>query len=110
MSQELNNLFSKIPESAPEEEFLTLISGRNFKLERIVSKGHKTPEGQWYDQAHHEWVTLLRGTAGLKIEHRDEIIVLKPGDCINIPAHQRHRVEWTEQDSETIWLAVHYDK
>jgi cupin 2 domain-containing protein len=26
----------------------------------------------------------------------------------NIPAHQRHRGEWTTPGEPTIWLAVHY--
>ena len=37
-----------------------------------------------------------------------KVIVLNPGDYINIPSHTRHRVEWTEPDTETVWLAVHY--
>jgi len=34
--------------------------------------------------------------------------VLKPGDHVSIPAHCRHRVEWTATGEPTIWLAVHY--
>ena len=33
---------------------------------------------------------------------------LKRGDYLHIPAHARHRVEWTDQDGPTIWIAVHY--
>jgi len=33
---------------------------------------------------------------------------LKPGDCLNIPAHKRHRVDWTTPDEPTIWLGVRY--
>ena len=34
---------------------------------------------------------------------------MKPGDFVNIPAHKRHRVEWTTPDEPTVWLAVHYE-
>ncbi len=33
---------------------------------------------------------------------------MKPGDFVNIPAHKKHRVEWTTPDELTIWLAVFY--
>ena len=25
-----------------------------------------------------------------------------------IPAHRRHRVEWTDPEAPTVWLALHY--
>jgi cupin 2 domain-containing protein len=33
---------------------------------------------------------------------------LSPGDHVIIPAHVRHRVEWTDAEHPTVWLAVHY--
>ena len=69
----------------------TLLEAANMRIERIVSHGHASPSGLWYDQDQHEWV-----------------VVLKPGDFVNIPAHKKHRVEWTMPDEPTIWLAVHY--
>ena len=36
------------------------------------------------------------------------MVEMTPGDFINIPAHQKHRVEWTTPEEPTIWLAVHY--
>ena len=39
---------------------------------------------------------------------RGWVVEMKAGDFINIPAHQRHRVEWTTPDEPTIWLAVFY--
>ena len=39
----------------------------------------------------------------------DEFLQMQSGDYVNIPAHVRHRVEQTDADQETIWLAVHYD-
>jgi cupin 2 domain-containing protein len=34
--------------------------------------------------------------------------IAAPGDFVNIPAHTKHRVEWTTPDEPTIWLAVRY--
>ena len=50
---------------------------------------------------------VLKGEAVLLFEE-GTTKNLKPGDYLNIPAHTKHKVEWTEPDSETIWLAVHY--
>ena len=49
---------------------------------------------------------VLKGAARLQFE--DGPVEMKPGDFINIPAHNRHRVEWTTPDEPTVWLAVHY--
>jgi cupin 2 domain-containing protein len=78
------------------------------RLERIVSTGHATPPGQWLDQDRTEWVTVLRGQASLRFEDEPEPRLLSPGDYVLIPAHRRHRVEWTDPGEPTIWLALHY--
>jgi len=75
-------------------------------LKRIVSHGHASPEGFRYDQEQHEFVVLLQGAARLRFE--DEVIDMKPGSFTDIPAHRRHRVEWTDPSQPTIWLAVFY--
>ena len=102
------NVFADIPEQLPEELFETLLKNPLFKLERIVSRGHATAAGQWYNQSEDEWVLLLKGAAGLRMKERADLVVLKPGDYIHLPAHCRHRVEWTDPDIETVWLALHY--
>jgi cupin 2 domain-containing protein len=33
---------------------------------------------------------------------------MRPGDFVKIPAHQKHRVDWTTPDELTVWLAVWY--
>lgn len=76
------------------------------RIERIVSHGQASPPGYWYDQHEDEWVLLLEGRAQLTIEGRDEPLVLTPGDSVLLPAHCRHRVDWTLEDRTTIWLAV----
>jgi cupin 2 domain-containing protein len=49
---------------------------------------------------------VLQGAARLSIDGQPK--ELKPGDYVNIPAHQKHRVEWTTPDEPTVWLAVFY--
>lgn len=77
------------------------------RIERIVSLGHVTPDGAWYDQDEHEWVAVLAGRARLGFDTGDSI-ELGPGDTWLIPAHQRHRVEWTTPHTHTVWLAVFF--
>jgi cupin 2 domain-containing protein len=100
------NLFADLPKVLPDEFFTTLLEVANVRIERIVSLGHASPPDFWYDQDQHEWVIVLKGAARLRFD--DGIVEMKPGDFITIPAHKRHRVEWTKPDEPTIWLAVHY--
>lgn len=104
----MKNIFTDIPQNLPDEIFETIVKTPNVKIERIVSRGHSSPEGFWYDQNEHEWIMVLKGRAGLVFAETDGERVLNPGDCINIPAHVRHRVQWTAKDEDTIWLAVYY--
>ncbi|MEM7013355.1 MAG: hypothetical protein AAF585_17940, partial [Verrucomicrobiota bacterium] len=89
------NLFENIPQQLPEELMETLAETDAVRVERIVSRGHASPDDFWYDQERDEFVALLSGSAGLRIEGEADLRVLKPGDWLVIPAHQRHRVEWT---------------
>lgn len=102
------NIFDDIPEQFQEELFQSILATDNIKIERIISKGHASPDGFWYDSDDNEWVILLKGSACLCFKKNNEKIVLKPGDHLIIPAHTVHRVEWTDSKQETIWLAVHY--
>ena len=101
------NIFADIPEQLSDELFECIIKKDNVLVERIVSNGHVTPAGQWYDQKSDEWVILLQGQATLLFEKNQQLINLIPGDYLLIPAHTRHRVEWTLPDFNTLWLAVH---
>ena len=85
-----------------------LVDGGTVRLERIISRGHATPPGEWYDQDCDEWVVVLRGSAGLRFEGETGEHVMHAGDHLVIPAHRRHRVEWTDSREPTVWLAVHY--
>jgi cupin 2 domain-containing protein len=105
----VRNLLRDVPSSLPDELVETLLEADGFRLERIVSLGHTTPAGEWYDQERQEWVVLLTGSAGLRFADRDDVVEMRPGDHVVIAAHRRHRVEWTDASRPTIWLALHYD-
>jgi cupin 2 domain-containing protein len=102
------NLFSGIPQHIPAELFTSLLEAPGVKIERIVSHGHASPPDFWYDQDRNEWVIVLTGAARLRFENDEQLIDMKPGDFVHIPAHRRHRVDWTALDEATVWLAVHY--
>ena len=103
------NLFAISSTATSEEVFEQLLAGGSFSLERIVSTGQTTPPGEWYDQDRHEWVVLLAGSAAIAFEGESEPRTLWPGDYLHIAAHCRHRVEWTDSQQPTIWLALHFD-
>ena len=100
------NLFDDVPRALPAERVDVLLDTAGVRLERIVSLGHATPPGEWYDQAQDEWVVVLRGRARLRIEGEADDRVLGVGDHLLLRAHVRHRVEWTDPAGPTVWLAV----
>ncbi len=102
------NIFANIPGELPEELFESIIKQDNIHIERIVSNGHITNAGQWYDQTGDEWIILLQGQAKLLFEENQRLVTMTPGDYLLIPAHTRHRVKSTLPDFNTIWLAVHF--
>jgi cupin 2 domain-containing protein len=104
----MENIYASVPGALKEELLEILLAAKGFRLERIVSKGHATPPGDWYDQETGEWVILLKGGAGLRFEGQEDVWVMKPGDYVLIPPHSRHRIEWTAEGETTVWLAFHY--
>lgn len=101
------NLFEGIPEDLPEEHFAQLFRGVRVRIERIVSQGHHSPEGFWYDQDDDEWVLVLEGSAAVQFEESPQPVELRRGDYLHIPARARHRVVWTDPTQRTVWLAIH---
>jgi cupin 2 domain-containing protein len=101
------NLLAGLPSPRAEEQIDRLVDGAKMRIERIVSTGQASPPGFWYDQPDDEFVVLLAGAAWLRFEAGDQTLDLKPGDWIEIPAHARHRVEWTQADPPTVWLAIY---
>ena len=103
----MKNLLKNIPQILSEEFFETLVKNENIHIERIVSKGHASPGKGWYDQDKNEWVLVLKGAARLAFEDGSEES-MGPGDWLEIPAHVKHRVLWTDEEGETVWVAVHF--
>jgi cupin 2 domain-containing protein len=105
----VNLLDLKAYNKGAEESFETLLSGSQYRLEKIISEGHQTPPGVWLEQEAAEWVLLLEGKAVLEFEHVDAAYSLEKGDSLFIPPKCRHRVSWTTPDQPTLWLALHID-
>ena len=99
------NLFN-LPDPLPHnEDIIDLVRSDDIRIERIVSTGQTTPEGQWYDQDEDEWVALIQGEAVLEYEN-GERLNLFAGDHVLLPAHCRHRVACTSHNPPCIWIAV----
>jgi len=103
----LKNIFDNLPIELKEEFFEEILSTKDFKLERIISEGHASPTNFWFDQDKNEFVLLLKGEAKLSFDDGRNF-ELNPGDYLVIPAHQKHRVDWTDPNQKTFWLAIHY--
>lgn len=103
----MNNIFQNIPSNLSAEVFEDVIKHKDVRIERIISKGHSSPDQGWYDQEEHEWVMVLQGAGTLAFED-GSTQTLKAGDYLNIPAHTKHKVSWTDPDQVTVWLAVFY--
>ena len=101
------NIFDNCKADSKEEIFETLYQNENVIIERIISFGNVTPQGQWYDQEKDEWVLLIEGNAKLEFED-DRIVELNKGDYVHLPVHQKHRVIYTSIDPKCIWLAFHF--
>jgi cupin 2 domain-containing protein len=102
------NLLSPLPDAEAAERVDALLTRPGLRIERIVSRGQASPPGFWYDQPEAEWVVVLAGAARLRFQDETEARALGPGDCVDIAPHRRHRVEWTDPATPTVWLAVFY--
>ena len=92
-----------LPAHLPAEHTQLLASGTQFRLEHILSAGHASAEGFWYEQAEDEWAVLLAGNATLAFE--EGTVAMVAGDALLIPAGCRHRVATS---SHAVWLALHF--
>lgn len=101
------NLFSLIPKKLKEEQISELLATDDVRIERIVSRGQACGKDDWYDEEEAEWVVVLSGSARVLFEGETEPRQLNPGDYIYIPPRKRHRVDWTDPNDTTVWLAVH---
>jgi cupin 2 domain-containing protein len=103
----MRNLLQDLPTALAEELVDVLAENQHVRIERIVSTGHRSPEGFWYDQDEHEWVVVLKGEAKLVFDD-GKTVQMRVGDHLLIPARRRHRVDWTTPGEPTVWLAVFY--
>ncbi|MGA9115142.1 MAG: cupin domain-containing protein [Bacteroidota bacterium] len=99
------NIFAGIPPAQEEEHLQVLLCSGAHRIERIVSRGHISPPGFWYDQETAEWVMVLGGEAVL--EFPTGSVRMGPGDYLFLPPRTKHRVAWTDPSRDTLWLAVH---
>jgi cupin 2 domain-containing protein len=104
---DFGDLLGVLPDAARGEQFETLMERSGLRIVRIVSDGQATPPDEWFDQDDDEWVVVMAGRAGLRIEGEGDVRTLGPGGYAFLPAHCRHRVEWTDREGPTVWLAVH---
>jgi len=102
------NLLRDLPDAGAAEIVERLAGGAAMRIERIVSLGQASPPGFWYDQDEAEFVVVLAGAARLRFADEDAPRALGPGDHVDIAAHRRHRVDWTDPRMPTVWLAVFY--
>jgi len=100
------NLLADLPDASAGEVFTELLKRPGIRIERIVSRGQSTPEDEPMAQDWDEWVLLLEGAAGIRIED-SAVVELAPGDHLLIERGQKHWVTWTAKDRATVWLAVH---
>ena len=101
------NLLHDLPDARTAEVVERLAGNDTARIERIVSHGQTSPAGSWYDQDEAEFVLVLTGAARLRFAD-GETLSLGPGDWVEIAPHRRHRVEWTDPERPTLWLAVFY--
>ena len=106
MNISLKSMFADIPQQLPSELCQTLLENPTVRIERILSKGHSSPDQSWYDQEQTEWVLLLQGQARLSFINGDTID-MNTGDYLLLQPHCKHRVDWTSNDPVCIWLAIH---
>ena len=72
MHPAIDNIFTALPSAEAAEAFETIAASADVRIERIVSHGQATPEGEWLEQELDEWVLLLSGSAGILFEGDSE--------------------------------------
>lgn len=103
----VGNIFEFGREPLDSEIVAEILGSEHLRMERILSRGQTSPESGWYDQEENEWVLVLQGSGRLAFDDGSEV-TLEAGDHVDIPAHRKHRVAWTDPDRVTVWLAVFY--
>lgn len=102
----IKNIYNDIPVNFDKEIFEDILKNDNIRIERIISNGPESNDGNWYNQKENEFVILLKGKAKIIFENFD--VELNEGSYINISANTKHKVEITDENEKCIWLAVFY--
>jgi len=103
----MDNIFSINSEiDFSREVFVELFKSNNCVIEKIISTGQSTNEGEWFEEEGDEWVILLQGTSELKFFNGEDY-KMKAGDYLLIPSNSKHRVVTTSLDPPCVWLAIH---
>jgi cupin 2 domain-containing protein len=87
----VTNLLNDLPARADAEIVTEVLSRKDVRIERIVSHGQFTPPDKPHRQDNDEWVLILAGSAGVRIEGESERY-LRPGDHMLIAANRAHWV------------------
>jgi len=77
----MENIFANIPKELSAEVFENIVKNDAIHIERIISKGHTSPESGWYEEQQNEWVILLKGQAMILFENQTTVY-LRPGETI----------------------------
>ncbi len=108
-NRDVANLLEQVDSAENSKELIEVLAcGENIRVERIVSLGHCSETGFWYDEPQAEWVTVLSGEARIRFLSEDKVIHMRQGDHITIAPHEKHRVEWTTPNDQTVWLAIYF--
>ena len=102
----IKNIYNNNTIDKQEELIEEIFSTNSFRLEKISSFGHRTPDNEWYDQDNDEWVLLLKGRATILFKIQNKPVNLEGGDYLLIKKHIKHRVEYVSEDA--LWLCIHY--
>lgn len=108
-SEAIDHLLRSAVPTEGTERVRELQRGPGWHLDLIHSCAASSPDGFWYDQEEHEWLTLLRGSARLALQDPDQGLDLSVGDGLYLAPHRRHRVERTDPQPGTLWLALYWE-
>ncbi len=67
---QIENFYSGFKTNPLLENYTDVLNGNKFRLEKIISKGYKTPKTKWLSESVDEFVLLLKGKAEILFEDR----------------------------------------
>jgi len=106
---QIENFYTGFKTNPLLENYIDVLNGNKFRLEKIISKGYKTPKTKWLSESVDEFVLLLKGKAEILFE-TGQIVELKEGDYLIIPSNTKHKVVKTSIRPLCYWLTIHFKK